>query len=484
MEKDKLLEEIIKKFDLYKKQRINCDEFLNMYNQYSDKLSEVEFADLLGVRRKIFIDFKNLSKKNNKRRIIILSNRNLNEKEKTEKILEMIEKYNLSKGKKISYTFFKKMYEDVKSVLTEVEFANLLGIPYFNLNKSRNVKERTRIFKNCKLDDKTIEKIRKQILKQNEGKRTYYEINENGKGEVDFLELYKPYKIYFSEKEFAELLGISEKNLWYIKNKKWNPPIKNIKTIEKIDTIRDELDKFICLRKDEIEQICNKLDILVKDFITYYINKGKFFDYSIYKQALETNNVLWIRQGKVKKEYIKKYSEMFLRIAQSTAIDVKNKYSERKYEEDLQYKTLLYILENCQDLISNFMYDENLMEKMIWFRARQYARNIYNKEEKENKKIGSVYKDEIFVNSKLKIKSNETYKNIELEKIGDLDDEQLTEIFKEYLAQGYSKEEILKKLSNSLNVDEVEILDRIKKNLLEKGQVKQNNAGNYEIGDN
>ena len=86
MEKDKLLEEIIKKFDLYKKQRINCDEFLNMYNQYSDKLSEVEFADLLGVRRKIFIDFKNLSKKNNKRRIIILSNRNLNEKEKTEKI--------------------------------------------------------------------------------------------------------------------------------------------------------------------------------------------------------------------------------------------------------------------------------------------------------------------------------------------------------------------------------------------------------------
>lgn len=126
MEKDKLLEEIIKKFDLYKKQRINCDEFLNMYNQYSDKLSEVEFADLLGVRRKIFIDFKNLSKKNNKRRIIILSNRNLNEKEKTEKILEMIEKYNLSKGKKISYTFFKKMYEDVKSVLTEVEFANLL----------------------------------------------------------------------------------------------------------------------------------------------------------------------------------------------------------------------------------------------------------------------------------------------------------------------------------------------------------------------
>lgn len=106
MEKDKLLEEIIKKFDLYKSQIINYDEFSNMYNQYSDKLSEVQFADLLGVRRKIFIDFKNLSKKNNKRRLIILSNRNLNEKEKTEKMLEMIEKYNLSKGKKISYTFF------------------------------------------------------------------------------------------------------------------------------------------------------------------------------------------------------------------------------------------------------------------------------------------------------------------------------------------------------------------------------------------
>lgn len=52
------------------------------------------------------LKIKNLSKKNNKRRLIILSNRNLNEKEKTEKMLEMIEKYNLSKGKKISYTFF------------------------------------------------------------------------------------------------------------------------------------------------------------------------------------------------------------------------------------------------------------------------------------------------------------------------------------------------------------------------------------------
>lgn len=486
MEQNILLEEIIKKFDLYKKQQITYDEFLNMYNKYRDKLTEVEFANLLGVKKKSFNDFKRKQKENKNKKLTILSNRHLTVEEENKKMLDLVEKYNLFKGKKISYGIFKEMHEEVKTVLTEVEFANELGISDSNLRHIRNPKEEARIFKNCKLNDEITERIRKHILIQYEGKKTYYESNENNKGEVDFLELYKPYRIYFSEKEFAELLGISEKNLWYIKHKMWNPKIKDIEKIKKIETIKGNLEKFICLRKDEIEVICKKLDISVEDFITYYINKGKVFDYSVYKQALDTNNMLWLKQGKVNKEYIQKYSEMFLRIAKSTAINVKNKYTKQKYEEDLQYKTLLYILENCQDLISNFKYDEKLMEKMIWFRARQYAKNIYIMEEKENKRVSMLYKDEVAVKSKGEIINNKIDDDIELERLEELEyteDEQLVDIFKNYLVQGYSKEEILKKLSIILNIDKIEILDRMKNCLLEKGQVKQNDEGDYEIGE-
>lgn len=99
MEKDKLLEEIIKKFDLYKSQIINYDEFSNMYNQYSDKLSEVEFADLLGVKRKTFFSFKSASKKG-ERGLKILTNRELNNEEKEKLRLELVEEYKLHKDKK------------------------------------------------------------------------------------------------------------------------------------------------------------------------------------------------------------------------------------------------------------------------------------------------------------------------------------------------------------------------------------------------
>lgn len=468
MEQNTLLEEIIKRYDLYKKQQITYDEFLNMYNEYNSKFTDTKFAELLGVKAKTFMDFKSRIKENKK--LTILANRNLTEKEKIMKIMELVEKYNLNKGKKISYAFLKEMWNEVKSVLTEIEFANLLGISDSNLRNIRNSKDEARIFKNCKLNDMATERIRKQILSQYEGKKIYYKNNKKNKGKVDFLELYKPYRIYFSENEFAELLGISIKNLWYAKNQMANPNIKDAEKIKKIDKIKNELEKMTYLRKDEIEGMCQKIGISVEDFITYYINKGDFFDASVYKQALDINNGLWIQKGKIEQKYMEKYNEIFLRISRTIATKIKKDNSEKFYNEDLQSNILLFVLENCKDLIKNFEYDVKLMERMIWLRARQYARITYISEQKENKKI-IPYKDEIY--------------NIEIKKIEDenIDDEQLVNILKTYLEQGYSKKIILKKLTTKLNCEETEILERIKKYLIEQKQVKQNNDGDYEIGE-
>ena len=261
-----------------------------------------------------------------------------------------------------------------------------------------------------------------------------------------------------------------------------NPKIKDIEKIRKIQEIREELENKTYLSKNEIEEICKKIKISVEDFITYYINNGKCFDFSVYKEALDINNGIYTKKEKLEKIYMEEYKEIFFRVARTVSTMIKKNYSE-KYNKDLTSNILVYILENCKDLVENFKYDIKLMERMIWLRARQYAKIIYFTEKKEIIKLES-FND----NKKYKINKNDYIEinNTELEKMerNNIDDEQLTEIFKEYLAQGYSKDEILKKLSNSLNVDEVEILDRIKKNLLEKGQVKQNNAGNYEIGDN
>lgn len=491
MEQNILLEEIIKRFDLYKKQQITYDELLNMYNEYSDKFNLREFANLLGVKSKTFADFKYNHKKikikkNKDKKLTILSNRNLTIEEENKKILELAQKYNLYKCKEISYNEFKEMHEEVKTVLTEIELANLLGITVSNLRNGRNpnTNYKFRIFRNCKLDKEATEKIRKQILKKYEGKKTYYESNENNKGEIDFLELYWPYRIYFSEKEFAELLGISEKNLWYAKNKKGNPKIKDIEKIKKIQLVRNELEKMTYLRKDEIEGLCQRLEISVEDFITYYINNGDFFDPSAYKQALDINNGLWTKKGSIEKNHIKDYNEIFSRISRTVATKIKKNYSEKFYNEDLQSNILLFILQNCRDLIKNFKYDAKLMEKMIWLRARQYAKVIYLLEQKENMKMVS-FNDQIKNNNKSNnIEINDVeIKNIEIIENDNLSDEQLVNIFKNYLVQGYSKEVILKNLSTTLNIEKTEIVNIIKRYLLENGQVKQNDNGDYEIGE-
>ena len=181
------------------------------------------------------------------------------------------------------------MYKEVKTTLTEIELADLLGISNSNLKNARNTNDKMRVFRNYKLNSDIKEKIRKQILDKYEGKKIYYKSNQEQKGEVNFLELYEPYKMYFSEKEFAELLGMSEKNLWYTKNIMANPKIKDIEKIRKIQEIREELEKKTYLSKNEIEEICKKIKISVEDFITYYINNGKCFDFSVYKEALDKN---------------------------------------------------------------------------------------------------------------------------------------------------------------------------------------------------
>lgn len=482
MEHNILVEEIIKRYDLYKGQETSYDEFLNMYNEYSNEFTEIEFANLLGIKKETFMTFKSASKKDNKRKIKILTDRHLTVEEENKKILELVEKYNLYKYRKISYSFLKEMHEEVKTVLTEIEFANLLGISASNLKESRKSDTQMRIFRNCKLDNKTTEIIRKHILKQYEGNKIYYESNENNKGEVDFLELYRPYRIYFSENEFATILGISEKNLWYTKNDMANPKIKDTEKIRKIEEIKSELEKMTYLKKDEIEELCQRLEMSVEDFITYYINGSNFFDSSVYKHTLDINNGLWTKRGKIEERYMSKYHEIFSRISRTIATKIKKNYAEKFYNEDLQSSILLYILENCKDLVKNFEYDEKIMERMIWLRARQYAKITYLTEQGENEKVIS-FNDEIGTKSTT---NNSDIDDIELKKIDrieNLNDEQLIDIFKNYLIQGYSKESILKNLSATLNIEEIEIMERMKKCLLENGQVKQDEDGDYEIGE-
>ena len=91
-----------------------------------------------------------------------------------------------------------------------------------------------------------------------------------------------------------------------------NPKIKDIEKIRKIQEIREELENKTYLSKNEIEEICKKIKISVEDFITYYINNGKCFDFSVYKEALDINNGIYTKKEKLKKYIWKNIKKYFL----------------------------------------------------------------------------------------------------------------------------------------------------------------------------
>lgn len=194
---------------------------------------------------------------------------------------KIIERDNLYKGQMINYKTFISMYKEYENSITIIEFAKLIGISGSNLRNIRRTKQEAKILNNIKLTDDSIENIRKSIVKQYEGNTIYYKDENKKNGKINFLELYRPYRIYFSENEFAKILGISEKNLWYTKNSKANPKIKDIEKIKKVEKLEKEVEETFYCNRLELEKLCKKFDLSIEDFITYYINKGEFFDHTV-----------------------------------------------------------------------------------------------------------------------------------------------------------------------------------------------------------
>lgn len=135
--------------------------------------------------------------------------------EKEQKIIKnLIEKYNLKRGQYIDYNFFLVMYEDVKSQMSQKEFALLLGMTESKYKNIRFYNGKGSILTDKKLSEEEKNEILEEIIIEfdlSRGQLITYEKTNNDF--LSFLELYEPYKEKFSENEFANLLGIKTDNL-------------------------------------------------------------------------------------------------------------------------------------------------------------------------------------------------------------------------------------------------------------------------------
>lgn len=113
-------------------------------------------------------------------------------------------------NKTIQYSDFLKIYEPYKSIMSELEFAYLLGINYEKFRNLRSKGTKTRILVQVaspELKETIINKLR--ALGYTNKKIDY----------AEFVELYKEYSMQIIEKEFSEIIGITYQRYRNIKNK-------------------------------------------------------------------------------------------------------------------------------------------------------------------------------------------------------------------------------------------------------------------------
>ena len=189
-------EEILKK--VKPGQAINYEELLELYKPYKGKLNEVEFAKIIGIS---YANFTTIKNKGTRAKILKEKLKKITEEEKEEIINEILKK--VKAGQLINYAEFLELYNPYKGKLSEVEFATILDISYYNIKQSKSRGTRTRVLKGkiAKISKEEKEKIIEEILKKLKPRQM---INYE-----EFKELYKSYMGKLSEEEFAEILGIS-----------------------------------------------------------------------------------------------------------------------------------------------------------------------------------------------------------------------------------------------------------------------------------
>lgn len=194
-EKEKIIKEL--RENGYSNKTVDYSQFLSLYEKYKELMGEQEFAYMLGLN---YDKFRNLRTKGTKTVILI---------QKASEELRNEIKISLGTqgyiNKMIDYSEFLKLYEKYKKIITEKEFADIIGITYARYRDIKNRGGKTKVLE-TKIDES---EIREEIN------------NEYGSILINytkFLEMYKKYESRINnEVEFARIIGLTRGMYNYIK---------------------------------------------------------------------------------------------------------------------------------------------------------------------------------------------------------------------------------------------------------------------------
>lgn len=170
--------------------KITYLEFLQLYEKYKNSIAEREFANIIGIT-----DDRYKSIKNRGSRTTVLATK-IDEPSIASEVRERYGEV------RIDYNEFLTIYDQYKAkVNDEIKFAWIIGIPRSSFNSMKKQGIRARMF-GVYVPQEIYEEIRNQILMQGySNKQVNY---------TEFLSLYSQYSEKVSERQFVNILGISE----------------------------------------------------------------------------------------------------------------------------------------------------------------------------------------------------------------------------------------------------------------------------------
>ena len=419
-EQEEIKKEILKHVE--EGQLITYIEFLELYKPYKERISEIAFANLLGISN---FNYQIFQGRGTRTKIFKKIYSKLTQEEQEEIKKEILK--HVEEGQLITYIEFLTLYKTYEERISEIDFANLLGISEFNYQKIRYRGTRTKIFKktNSKLTEEQ-EEIKKEILKNVRIGQliTYIEFLELYKpyekriSEIDFakllgisynnfqrfrypstkvkifkktnlklteeeqeeirqeilkqvkegqlikyselLELYKPYKERISEIDFAKLLGINYSNYKSVRNRGTKAKIKDYKKEIKINGIRYLLQESRYYSKQELENLSKKYEIDLSEILKKFFNLQNNKNLKNIEDCLEIKGQLWIGNIKCSKIFAEKYAQFMIETAMKIGNNYCRKYKCESVKDDVISNSIIFIIEKRGHIEKNCITEEQI----------------------------------------------------------------------------------------------------------------------------
>lgn len=437
----------------YANKLINYSKFLSLYEPYNDKLTEIQFAKILGISE---IKHRNMKYCDNKT-YILKSKKQVG----TDRIGEVRKELILQgyANRTIDYLEFKRLYSNYKEEMDEIQFAEILGISYANYMTIKNQKSGAIILKTDTISSDVMERLLEDSNIQSVV-GTYIDYSY-------FLELYMPYSKFMTEVQFAEAIGISYTSYNNLKSR-----VNNTTIVDKFYRQRTRIKHYTKENRiytiEEINDLCKRYDISLQEFLSIIYKTGSQYMIEEKQEILE-NKGLYIGRKPIDDEILDKYGEEIIRFIDMKSKAMGHKYRQNSYCDDIASDTIIYITQKRGDLFINYETE----------RALQIAKNIASK-----------YIEHSYI-SHLKLKTisidkmNEEFgdyhtftkdkrQNTAYMAINNISKRENTDIYKScinllqyYYEAGYTNTEAIEKVSVEMNLEKEVMLEMLKKRLME-----------------